>query len=123
MGQAVTLRALITADISDVFLQTDEFAETVTRQIGGLTGNTEDQTGIVFFTDTSVDRGRGKGQLTDATIDMADANEVTINDSYLINCIRYEVMAINPTVHGTKKVDLRRYAGERAEARSTRNLR
>ena len=119
----MTLRALISADISDVFLQTDEFAETVTRQISGLTGNTETQTGVVFFSDTSVDYGRGKGQLTDASIDLAEANEVSIDDSYLINCIRYQVIAINPTVHGTKKVDLRRYEGERAEARSTRNLR
>lgn len=118
----MTLSSGIAADISDVFMQVDDFAETVVRQVSGNPASTESQTAVVLFDDSMIDRNRGKGQLTDGSLEIAESATVTKDDSYLIEDVRYEVVLVHPAVHGMKKVDLRRYAAERSEARSTRNL-
>lgn len=113
----MTLKTLMASHVSTIILRTDDFAETVTR----LT-SAQDQTAVVFYTDTDVERGRGKGTLYAASMELAESSECEEGDAYEIKGLRYEVVTITPAVHGLKTAALRRMDSERTEARISRNL-
>lgn len=118
----MTIRSLIDSQASSLLIDTDAFAETVTRRKGGKCTRSVNQTAVVFWESPEVERGRGKGTLYASSMELASANPVEEGDSYLINSIVYEVVTVGRAVHGLKNVTLRRMDSERTEARVSRNL-
>ena len=118
----MTLKTLMASHVSTIILRTDDFAETVTRLKGGHCARAQEQTAVVFYIDTDVERGRGKGTLYASSMELAESSECEEGDAYEINRLRYEVVTITPAVYGLKTAALRRMDAERTEARMSRNL-
>jgi hypothetical protein len=93
----VTLNTLIASDVSDVLLNTSEFAETVTRLIAGNTGDTEAQTAVVHEIGSAFRNREGaEGEFTQHTValQMASTNTVNTEDAYLVAGERVDVQHI-----------------------------
>jgi len=108
----MTLKSLIEADVASVFLNTDEFAETVTRLIGGDAGHTQLITAVVTLDQPTFERSRGRGYETRSTMMIDDASAIATGDAVLIRGVRYEVITVKPADFGSVDVTLSRYASE-----------
>ena len=97
--------------------------ERVTREIAGDTTDTRWLKALVNpEAVTSVDT-RGRAQVHDVAMHFAEADTITLTDSFLWNQDRYKVTEIEKPQHGMRRVLLQRVESERTEARVTRNLR
>lgn len=117
----MTLKDLISSDVS-LLLNSDDFAETVTRRPNGNTAGSEAQTANVFFPDAETQIAGGKSTTYDAQIQISSADSVTAADAYVIGSEVYSVVRIDKPVSGLRMVNLRRVEGDRTETRMSRNL-
>jgi len=118
----MTLNSLIESHAETVFLNTDHFAQTVTREIEGQRDYTASQTAIVS-SDVRESRERGKAFVYDYEMSLASTDTVTSDDTYLVNSERCKVVRIGKAHDGMQTVYLARVESERTEARATRVLR
>lgn len=80
----MTLKEQIVDDVGDVFLDTDDFAEQVTRYPSGDTGSGVAVTAIWFESSQSRDRSAGDETDRSGELSIASSVTVTITDTWLI---------------------------------------
>jgi hypothetical protein len=108
----MTLRSQIIADVSTVFLQTDEFAESCKRYIGGDPGNIQLITGIPGDDRAATEDMVGRGYTHVRTFDFAEASVLEEKDSVVVSELRYEVVHITDPDLGMRTAILGRYQPE-----------
>jgi hypothetical protein len=118
----MTLRELIESDVAAVFLNTEDFAEQITRYIGGDDGNVQTMTAIVEIDQPTFEKSRGRGYETRATVMVEDAVTVATGDAFLIRSERYEVLTVKPVEHGAREVTCVRYASEARGVRTAGDI-
>lgn len=105
----MSLSDLIVSDVADVFLDTDDFASTIIRYIGGDVGNTSTFTGIVTMDGTNINDGRGRGYDHMASLVLSSSVTIEVGDAIKHGDERYEVKTVGEIEHGMRTVTLLRY--------------
>ena len=77
----MTLAALMVTDVSDVFMNTEDFASTVIRYIGGSESNSRSITAIVTLSPVQENDDRGRGYIHRATMDLSEDVILTASDA------------------------------------------
>lgn len=108
----MSLADQILADVDDVFLQTDDFAQTVLRYIGGDSGNVRQITAMVTLDPVAIDDGRGRGYLHSATMLLNADTPITEGDSVKVGELRYEVKKPGDPQYGMRTVMITRYQAD-----------
>ena len=108
----MSLKDLMISDVSDVFLQLDDFADTIIRYVGGDAGNVKTFTGIVTIHPAMASHDRGRG--TDQAAELVLSSDVALaaGDAIKFGDERYEVKAVSDPEHGMKTASLYRYIPE-----------
>lgn len=104
----MSLHDLIIADVSDVFLQTSDFAETHKRLIDGDEGHVTAIVGIPGDDMVATDDVRGRGYTHSRTFDIAEGTALSEKDAVKIGTLRYEVVRVTDPVLGMKTAHLAR---------------
>lgn len=104
----MSLKTLIISDVSDVFLQIDDFAETCQRFVGGDEGNIRTIVGIPGDDMAATDDVRGRGYTHSRTFDIAETSTLTEADAIRIGSLRYEVVHVSDPSQGMKTARLAR---------------
>lgn len=104
----MSLKTLIISDVSDVFLQVDDFAETCQRFVGGDAGDIRTIIGIPGDDMTATDDVRGRGYTHSRTFDFAETSTLTEADAIRIGSVRYEVVHVSDPMQGMKTAKLAR---------------
>lgn len=118
----MTLSSLISSDVASVFLNTDEFAETVTRYIGGDPGYTQSLTSVVTLDQPEFETSRGRGFEIRGTALFDDAATLNQADALLIRGERYEVRTVKPAAFGVIEVTVVRYVPDAKGVRTAGDL-
>ena len=108
----MTLAAQMIADVSTVFMNTDDFASSVIRYIGGDVSNTRSITAIVTLSPVQENSDRGRGYMHRATMDLSEDVVLTTADAIKYDGDRYEIEGIGAAEHGMRTVSLIRYQPE-----------
>lgn len=106
MGQALSLHDLIEADTSGVFLNTNDFAESITHRPAGNSDNDTPRT-VVFIEDSRVkieDHPKGKRYFRNATIRIASSVTVTKKDEWIRNSEKWQTVVDGRVIDGMKQV-------------------
>ena len=98
----MSLKDLIESDVQDVFLDTDEFAETVTRYSSG-TGAGVSVTAIVTLDDGEVDTSSGTTHVHNGYCDVPEATIVNVKDSFTIRGNATQVTKVREADSGMKR--------------------
>lgn len=117
----MTLKALMESHVTSVFLNTDHFAETCQRFVGGDDGNIKTIVGIPGDDMPAIDDVRGRGYTHTRTFDVAEATVLNEKDAVRIGDLRYEVVHVSDPVHGMKTAKLARTQQEVKGGRVFRN--
>lgn len=117
----MTLASQILSDVSEVFLDLDDFAETVLRYVGGDAGSVRQMTAVVTLDPVTVDDGRGRGYTHRASMVLASSVVITVGDAVKVGQNRYEVERVGDAQHGMRTVFLTRYQPEVKGGRVFRN--
>ncbi|MEQ8636907.1 hypothetical protein [Gimesia maris] len=103
----MSLKDLIAADVSNVFLNTNEFAETVTHWPAGVEDDEEDRTVIFFESPPFVEkRDRGKYLVRKARLKIASSVTIRKSDVWFRNSARWETVLPEDPIHGFRNVHL-----------------
>jgi hypothetical protein len=94
--------------VSTVFMNTEHFAETHQRLIGGDEGNIRSIVGIPGDDMVATDDVRGRGYTHSRTFDIAEGTALSEKDAIKIGSIRYEVVKVGDPVLGMKTAHLGR---------------
>lgn len=113
----MNLRNLISSDASSVFLNTDDFAESVTRYIDGQPGVQEAVVAVVIHGDVDVELAQGRGRTASVTLQMAESQSVSETDAFMVDGKRFEVIKVGQPNEGMRVVYCHEYRGDRREAR------
>ena len=108
----MSLKDLMISDVADVFMQTDDFASSVSRLVGGDEGNIRLITGIVGEDTAAPDDQRGRGYSHFRMFDFAATATLTELDAIKIGDLRYGVESITDPVDGMRTAKLTRYQPE-----------
>ena len=108
----MSLANQILSDVDDVFLNLDDFAETIIRYIGGDVGNISSFTGIVTVEQTQVNDGRGRGFDHMASLVLSSDVTIAVGDAIKHGDERYEVKTVGDPEHGMRTCHLVRYQPE-----------
>jgi hypothetical protein len=117
----MTLREQIIADVSSVFLNTDEFAATCRRLVDGEEGDSRPIVGIASGDQFATEDLRGRGYTHMRFFTIAEATVLSEKDAIRIGSLRYEVESIADPVMGSKMARLMRYQQETKSGRVFRN--
>lgn len=117
----MTLASQILSDVSEVFLDLEDFAETVQRYVGGDLGNVQQMTAVVTLDPVTVDDGRGRAYLHRANMVVASSVVINAGDAVKVGENRYEVERVGDSKHGMKTAFLTRYQQEVKGGRVFRN--
>lgn len=117
----MTLAALMVTDVSDVFMNTEDFASSVIRYIGGSESNTRSITAIVTLSQVQENDDRGRGYIHRAAMDLSEDVILTAADAIKYDGNRYEIEGIGAAEHGMRTVTLIRYQAEAKGAKPLRN--
>lgn len=104
----MSLATQIQSDVSDVFLNTSDFAESVTRYPLGATGSPESVTAVFAERDASQDTTRGDDNNRTATIHVASSVDADPRDTWLINSEVWETTAVKGSGDGMAVIELRK---------------
>lgn len=90
---ARTLAEQIEADVSSVFLNTDEFAESVTRHVAGIADAETDVSATGVFIEDAADRQYETGDqiVRMATLQIAETVTVADRDAWTIRSQRWDI--------------------------------
>lgn len=108
----MSLNQLISEHVATVFLNTDHFAEVVTRYAKGDRDIRSSVTGIVTYQPADVLTTRGKGYRRIATLAVSSDVVIDPADAFLLGSDRYEVTAIDAPQNGMRTVHLQQYESE-----------
>ena len=115
------LNQLIEEHVSSVFLNTEHFADTIIRYIGGDAGNTSSFTGIITMDGTQIDDGRGRGFDHMASLVIGSATRMEVGDALKHGDERYEVKTVGEIEHGMRTCLLVRYQPQMKGGKVFRN--
>lgn len=118
----MTLRDLIASDVDDVFLQLDDFAETVVRYAGGDRGRASMLTAVVTWQPTVKNETKGQGYVRRAELLLNDDVTITTTDAFSVAGLRMEVEAIDRKDHGSQTIMLVSYEQEAKGVRKAGEL-
>lgn len=104
MGQAVTLSDLMKTDMDDIFLSTDDFAESIVRYAGGSQSSSSVVTAVIMWDPTTVEGGRGRQTARTGQLLLNDDVSVTVSDAFMVEGNRVEVESIGPIQDGARTV-------------------
>lgn len=118
----MTLSDQFDDDVVDVLINSDEFAQTITRYALGSVGSPSSVTAVVELSARSVERERGKGFIVRGNVHVAATQTVDPRDGWLIGGKRFETEAIDEPISGKVVIHVVRYEVERDSpaGRSTR---
>lgn len=105
----MTLKALIAADVSNVFLNADEFAESVTRWPQGYEGSAVTVTAV--WEPDDVDRDAtmdGERYTQDGTLNVSSSVSVHREDVWVIGDEQYATTSTGKVEGGLRSLRLRR---------------
>ena len=109
----MTLASQILTDVSEVFLNTDDFAEPVYRLEGGDVGSqTTIAAAVVRLKDPEIVESKGRGTIIKADVLLPEAQIILFGDALLIGGLRYEVVHVSDPQHGMKTASVTRYSGQ-----------
>lgn len=103
----MTLASQMLDDVSGVFLNTDEHAETVTRT-PRAGGSTTSFTAIVDVLETTLDEKSGKQEIRRATMLCASSVTVAIEDTIAVGGVNLMVKSVSLASVGMKTCQLTR---------------
>lgn len=104
----MSLSQLMNEHVSTVFMNTDHFAETCQRFVGGDEGNIRTIVGIPGDDMAATDDVRGRGYTHSRTFDIAETSTLTEQDAIRIGSLRYEVVHVSDPSQGMKTAKLAR---------------
>ena len=104
----MSLNQLMREHVSTVFMNTDHFAETCQRFVGGDEGNIRTIVGIPGDDMAATDDVRGRGYTHSRTFDIAETSTLTEQDAIRIGSLRYEVVHVSDPSQGMKTAKLAR---------------
>jgi hypothetical protein len=112
----------MTADVSGVFLNTSDFAESITHRPGGVSANDTAVT-VVFIPDEGTtanrkDSSTGEARVSTATIHAATTLAVAAADQFVRNSEVWSVLAIGPDESGMQMIKIQRVDEDRRNTRS-----
>jgi hypothetical protein len=117
----MTLSSMISADVADVFLNTDDFADTVRRYRNGDLKDGADFVAVVTISGADTSEHVGRGTIVRASLVCAESIDIRATDKVRHNGIDYEVENVGDAEHGMRTVSMVRYSGEFRGAKSLRN--
>lgn len=97
----MTLAEQIVSDVTSVFLNTDDFAESVTLLRSD--GSVETVTAIVHYMETQTDGKKGLSHQTPAKVEFAESVTVDTTDCVFLNDVKYPIVHVEPAVAGFKR--------------------
>lgn len=109
----MTLASQILADVEDVFLSTDDFAETVSRYPLGVTASPESVVGVFAERDPNQETARGDDNNRTATLHVADSVDTDPRDTWLIGGEVWNTTSVSGASTGMKTIELRRNERQR----------
>ena len=118
----MALNDLIISDVTDVFFDSDEFAEQVSRYSGGDQGNIQTMTAVVTLFAPQKSETRGIGYVHRGDLMIADDTTLAARDAVKVRGLRYEVEAVSDSQHGTKTAKIVRYEPEAKGVRKAGDL-
>lgn len=109
----MTLKALIQSDVTEVFMNTSDFAEQVIRWKCGDSGNRQAVTAVVIFEDVDFKRdSRGRGYHTRGKVLVDDSVTINNGDAVQVRGERYDVLSVDVVDNGLREVTVVRYDSE-----------
>lgn len=116
----MSLKTDIAAHATSVFLNTDHFAETAVRYIGGDEGDAENVTGLWKESDPEINAERGYDYHYKGEFHFAGTQTMTIYDALLVRSVRFEVERVSEVSSDGLKVAycVRRTGNTRGAKRS-----
>ena len=104
----MSLSQLMNEHVSTVFMNTDHFAETCQRFVGGDEGNIRTIVGVPGDDMAATDDVRGRGYTHSRTFDIAETSTLTEQDAIRIGSLRDEVVHVSDPSQGMKTAKLAR---------------
>jgi hypothetical protein len=114
------LNTLISEHMSSVFLNTDHFAETMTRYAGGVEAQSSTITGMVTWEKVAQDDTRGRATMVRGEVIVSADTEISISDALVINDAVYSIDGVSPAQDGAMLVSVLRRLPETKGARPLR---
>lgn len=103
----MNLSDLIATDVTGVFLQVDDFAETIIRYAAGDRSKASSITGLVTWKTDDVDNdNRGRGTDRRGEVMFSESVTVTLTDQLKINGKTYQVETVGPVHDGAFMVGI-----------------
>lgn len=102
------LKDLIAADVSRVILNTEDFAESITRWPEGTQALAESVTAIFLPEESNRDTSRGEETVIPAAVIVSESQEVHRDDVWVIDEQEYATLAIHDPLHGSRTIDVHR---------------
>lgn len=119
----MTLSSLITSDVTNVFGNTDDFAEDVTQWPLGVSANAATVEGCNFQEGTGAseeprrDLSRGEEVAHHARLYVPSTTSTDEKDVWVVNSVQWQATAVGPTEGGMTTVHLKRNDRERMTGR------
>lgn len=104
----MTLKTLIENQVGSVFLDTDHFAETVTRLPRGGTENPKSVTAIFMEGEPDRDTSRGMEVVRKGELWVDDAVTVDVEDQWRINSELWQTLTVQGVAGGMRMLELQR---------------
>ena len=113
----MTLKDLMAADVSGVFLNTSDFAETITHRPGGVAASDTPVT-VVFEQSEGdganrKDDSTGEARVSTATIWAATSLGVAATDQFVRNSEVWSVLTVSPNEEGMQRCMVQRVSEDR----------
>ena len=102
----MSLRDLIASDVTDVFLDLDDFAVQVRRYVNGNESEQQILTGIVTWFPTEPAEERGRGTRRRGEIILSSSATVTVHDAFRIGADLAQVEAVSQKQDGAVVVSI-----------------
>ena len=116
----MTLGSQIQTDATGVFLSTDDFAESVLRYAGGLSGLASSVIAIVTWDPTDPVQDRGRANRRTGELFVASTQAVSVKDTFKTGTDAVQITAVGPIEHGGKTAYFKQYIPETKGATSVR---
>lgn len=112
---------MITSDIENVFLVSDDFATTVRRYRNGELKDGVDFVAVVTVHGADVSEQFGRGSDIRASLVCKESDDIRPTDSVRHNGLDYQVETVTDPEHGMKTVMMKRYTGEFRGGKTLKN--
>lgn len=116
----MTFASDVAGHVDNVFLSTSHFAVSVLRYAGGEKASASPATGVITWAATDAEHSQGRAQIRTGELLLSDSVTVTVQDAFLIEGNRTEVMSIDPIQDGARVVHVQQKIPETLGAKPIR---